>query len=71
VTPLPPLAESAQRALASIGVRSLEGVAACRVDGLPKLSGIDAEALKILDEALDRHGWSFAESPNPEPGSRA
>ena len=68
MTPLPPLPESAQRALASIGVRTLEGVAACRADGLPTLPGMDVPTLAILDEALDRHGWSFAESSSPDAG---
>lgn len=67
MTPLPALPDKAAQALARIGVDTLEGVVACRADGLPLLDGMDAEALAILDRALDRHGWSFAESSRPDP----
>lgn len=68
MTPLPPLPQPAAQALAGIGINTLEGVVACRADGLPTLAGIDAKALAILDEALDEHGWSFAETSRPDPG---
>lgn len=67
MTLLPALPDKAAQALASIGVDTLEGVVACRADGLPLLPGMDAAALAILDKALEEHGWSFAETSRPDP----
>jgi hypothetical protein len=66
MTPLPELPRAASDALTSIGIDTLEGVVAIRVDGLPTLAGIDANTLAILDRALEQHGWTFAESSHPD-----
>ena len=60
--PIPPrLAAPALRALASVGVIRLEQLTAFTEDDIKKLHGIGPNALKLLREALDHHGLSFAD----------
>ncbi len=56
MTALPRIGAPATRALASIGVASLEDVAGRRQDELLALHGFGPRAVRILDEALAEAG---------------
>lgn len=58
-TPLPKLPAPAQRALASVGVQSLEDLTARSQAEVAALHGMGPRALAALNAALESHGLSF------------
>ena len=54
--PLPKIGAPATRALAAIGVTTLEDVSWCREAELLALHGFGPKAMRILHEALTAHG---------------
>lgn len=58
-TPLPRLGAPARRALAAVGVRNLEDVAARGRAGIRSLHGVGPRALAVITEALDSAGLAF------------
>jgi hypothetical protein len=58
-TPLPRIGAPATRALAAIGVTTLEGVAQHTADDLAALHGVGPKAIRILGEALRERGLDF------------
>lgn len=61
-TPLPRISKPATRALASIGVTTLEGVAGRSRAELLALHGFGPQAIRILEPALAEHGLAFADN---------
>jgi predicted flap endonuclease-1-like 5' DNA nuclease len=62
MTDLPPgLAKPAQRALAEAGVTQLEQLTHFGADEIAQMHGIGPNALRVLRQALDEQGLSFAE----------
>ncbi len=59
--PLPPIGAPATRALAAIGIRSLEQLAGFPRARLAALHGVGPKALRILEQELARHGLELGE----------
>jgi len=56
VTALPPIGAPATRALAAVGIRSLEDLAGWDRRDLAALHGVGPKALRLLDAALAEAG---------------
>ena len=57
---LPRIGAPATRALASVGVTRLEQLTAFTEKDIKKLHGMGPKGIKLLHEALEQHGLSFA-----------
>lgn len=60
-TPLPKISKPATRALASIGITTLEQVAGRSRAELLTLHGFGPKAIRILEPVLAEHGLAFAD----------
>jgi uncharacterized protein YdhG (YjbR/CyaY superfamily) len=59
-TPLPRIGAPATRALAHMGVTTLEDVSGHRADELLERHGVGPTAIRLLEEAMAEHGLAFA-----------
>ena len=58
---LPPIGAPATRALSAIGISSLAQLAGFSRTRLASLHGVGPKALRVLEEALARHGLALGE----------
>lgn len=56
---LPEIGRPATAALASVGIIYLDGAAAYGRENLAELHGVGPKALRLLDEAISRHGLTW------------
>lgn len=62
-TPLPAIGGPATRALAAVGVVTLEHVLDWSRAELAALHGVGPKAIRIIEDALADHGWRLREQP--------
>jgi hypothetical protein len=60
----PGLGQPAYRALAAAGYTELEQLTKITEGELLKLHGVGPKAVRIIREALQAKGWSFADDPS-------